>query len=59
VNLTCSIKHRRSISNALLRLIIQYVVPSEYPQRQPFKAEVFEALTNIPLYQTPAYVSKK
>lgn len=59
VNLTCSIKHRRSISNALLRLIIQYVVPSEYPQRQPFKAEVFEALTKIPLYQTPAYASKK
>ena len=59
VNLTCSIKHRRSISNALLRLIIQYVVPSEYPQRQPFKAEVQEALMKIPLYQTPAHASKK
>jgi predicted N-acyltransferase len=59
VNLTCSIKHRRSISNALLRLIIQYVVPSEYPQRQPFKAEVQEALMKIPLYQTPAHAAKK
>lgn len=59
VNLTCSIKHRRSISNALLRLIIQYVVPSDYPQRQPFKAEVHDALLKIPLYQTPAHAAKK
>jgi len=52
VNLTCCIKHRRFISNALLSMIIQYVKPSEYPQREPFKAEVLKQIQQIPLYST-------
>ena len=52
VDLTCCIKHRRFISNALLSMIIQYVKPSEYPQREPFKAEVWKQLQQAPLYST-------
>ncbi|MFM7234993.1 MAG: hypothetical protein ACKOZM_10410 [Flavobacteriales bacterium] len=52
VNLTCCIKHRRFISNALLSMIIQYVKPSEYPQREPFKAEVLKQIHQIPLYSS-------
>lgn len=50
VNLTCCIKHRRFISNALLSMIINYVKPSEYPQRDPFKAEVLKRLQHISLH---------
>ncbi|MFM7726216.1 MAG: hypothetical protein ACKO7B_05920, partial [Flavobacteriales bacterium] len=52
VNLTCCIKHRRFISNALLSMIIQYVKPSDYPQREPFKAEVLKQIHQIPLYSS-------
>ena len=52
VDLTCSIKHRRFISNALLSMIIQYVKPSEYPQRQPYKAEVLDRLQQLPLFNS-------
>lgn len=44
VDLTCAIIHQRSISNALLKLILRYVRPSEYEQRQPYKAEVVQRL---------------
>jgi predicted N-acyltransferase len=52
VDLTCCIKHRRFISNALLSMIIQYVKPSQYPQREPFKAEVLKQLQLAPLYSS-------
>lgn len=44
VDLTCAIIHQRSISNALLKLILRYVGPSEYEQRQPYKAEVYQRI---------------
>jgi hypothetical protein len=44
VDLTCSIYHPRTISNALLNLILNYVKPSEYPHRNPWLAEVFEKI---------------
>lgn len=50
VDLTCCIHHPRRISNALLSLILQYVKPSEYPHRDPFKAETTEQLKKIELY---------
>jgi hypothetical protein len=59
VDLTCCIMHRRSISNALLSMILQYVKPSEYPQRQPFKAEVLSELTQQPLYNIKAHAAEK
>jgi hypothetical protein len=59
VDLTCCIMHRRSISNALLSMILQYVKPSEYPQRQPFKAEVLSELSQQPLYKIDTYVAEK
>jgi len=59
VDLTCCIMHRRSISNALLSMILQYVKPSEYPQRQPFKAEVLTELIQQPLYTTNPHVAEK
>ena len=51
VNLTCSIKHRRIISNTLLSMIINYVKPSEYPQRDPLKAETMAKILAQPLYK--------
>ena len=51
VNLTCSIKHRRIISNTLLSMIINYVKPSDYPQRDPFKAETMAKILAQPLYK--------
>ena len=51
VNLTCCIKHRRIISNALLSMIINYVKPSDYPQREPFKAEVLTKVQHLTLYK--------
>lgn len=51
VNLTCCIKHRRIISNALLSMIINYVKPSDYPQREPFKAEVLTKVQHLSLYK--------
>ena len=51
VDLTCCIKHRRSISNALLSMIITYVKPSDYPQREPFKAEVLSQIQSHSLYK--------
>lgn len=50
VNLTCSILHSRKISNALLSMIVQYIKPSEYPHREPFKSETEEKLKKISLY---------
>jgi hypothetical protein len=44
VDLTCAIIHQRSISNALLKLILRYVRPSEYEQRQPYKADVLQRI---------------
>jgi len=51
VDLTCCIKHRRFISNALLSMIINYVKPSDYPQRDPFKAETIAKIQAQPLYK--------
>jgi predicted N-acyltransferase len=59
VNLTCSIKHRRFISNALLSMIINYVKPSEYPQRDPFKAETITKIHTQPLYKNHEWNSTK
>ncbi len=50
VDLTCCVLHQRRISNALLSLILQYVKPSDYPQRQPYKAEVLEKVLAEKLY---------
>jgi len=50
VDLTCCVLHRRKVSNALLSLILQYIKPSEYPQRDPYKADVLERIQKIPLY---------
>lgn len=50
VDLTCCVLHRRVVSNALLSLILQYIKPSEYPQREPWKAETMAKLKDIPLY---------
>lgn len=44
VDLTCCFLHQQRISNALLSRILNYVKPSEYPQRQPYKAEVLQQL---------------
>jgi predicted N-acyltransferase len=51
VDLTCCIKHRRTISNTLLSMIINYVKPSEYPQREPFKTETMAKIQTQPLYK--------
>lgn len=51
VDLTCCILHQRRASNALLSLILHYVKPSVYPQREPFKVEVREELNKIKLYE--------
>lgn len=59
VDLTCCIMHRRRISHALLSLILQYVKPSQYPQRQPFKNEALEQLSGIALFNTSDDVSKE
>lgn len=59
VDLTCSIKHRRIISNTLLAMIINYVKPSEYPQRDPFKAETMEKIIKQPLYKHHEWNSAK
>jgi predicted N-acyltransferase len=50
VDLTCCVLHQRRISNALLSLIVNYVKPSEYPQRQPYKSEVLEKISNEKLF---------
>jgi predicted N-acyltransferase len=50
VDLTCSIYHPRTISNALLNLILNYVKPSDYPHRNPWRAEVFEEIKNAKLF---------
>lgn len=50
VDLTCGILHQRRISNALLKLILQYVKPSDYPHRHPYKTEVQEKLQAQRLY---------
>lgn len=44
VDLTCCILHQRRISNALLSLILNYVKPSEFPQREPYKSETVEKI---------------
>ena len=59
VDLTCSIKHRRIISNALLSMIINYVKPSEYPQRDPFKAETMAKIHTQPLYKNHEWNTTK
>ncbi len=50
VDLTCCMGRPRRISNALLSLILQYVKPTEYPQRQPYKAASLEQINKLPLY---------
>lgn len=50
VDLTCCVFHPRKISNALLTLILNYVKPSDYPHRNPWRAEVLEEIKTIPLY---------
>jgi predicted N-acyltransferase len=50
VDLTCCMARPRRISNALLSLILQYVKPTEYPQRQPYKAASLEQINKLPLY---------
>lgn len=50
VDLTCCVMHQRRISNALLSLILQYVKPSVYPQRQPYKNEILAKLNEQSLY---------
>ena len=59
VDLTCTIKHRRIISNTLLSMIINYVKPSEYPQRDPFKSETMAKIQTQPLYKNHEWNSTK
>ncbi len=59
VDLTCCIKHRRIISNTLLSMIINYVKPSEYPQREPFKSEAFAKIQTQPLFENHEWNSTK
>ena len=47
IDLTCCVFHPRKISNALLNLILNYVKPSEYPHRNPWRVEVEEQLKKI------------
>jgi len=44
VDLTCAMIHQRSISNALLKMLVRYVKPSQYEQRQPYKADVLNRI---------------
>jgi hypothetical protein len=44
VDLTVLIRHSRKISNTLLSLILQYVKPSAFPQRQPYRLEHLQAI---------------
>ncbi len=50
VDLSVCFLHQMWVSNALLSLILQYVKPSEYPHREPFKAEVMKQIIEQPLY---------
>ncbi len=59
VDLTCSIKHRRIISNTLLSMIINYVKPSVYPQREPYKAETLTKIHMQPLYKNHEWNTTK
>jgi hypothetical protein len=59
VDLTCSIKHRRIISNTLLSMIINYVKPSVYPQREPYKAETLAKIHMQPLYKNHEWNTTK
>jgi hypothetical protein len=59
VDLTCSIKHRRIISNTLLSMIINYVKPSDYPQRDPYKTETMAKILSQPLYNHHEWNSTK
>lgn len=43
VDLECCIRHPGKVSNLLLNLLFRYVQPSQFPVRQPYKKEVFEA----------------
>jgi hypothetical protein len=49
IDLTCCVFHPRKISNALLNLIFNYVKPSDYPHRNPWRVEVEEQLKKIPI----------
>jgi len=44
VDLSVLIRHRKRISNALLSLILNYVKPSGFPQRQPYQVEYAKTL---------------
>jgi Acetyltransferase (GNAT) domain len=44
VDLTVLMRHRKRISNTLLSLILTYVKPSLFPQRQPYQAEYAKQL---------------
>ncbi len=50
VELTCAMIHQRSISNALLKMLIRYVGPSHYEQRQPYKADVLNKINEKERY---------
>lgn len=49
VDLTCCVFHPKKISNALLNLILNYVKPSDYPHRNPWRADVEEQLKSFPI----------
>jgi predicted N-acyltransferase len=42
-NLTCYVRHRNTISNKLIKPFIEYLEPSQWIQRNPFKDEKEEA----------------
>ncbi|MBX7050479.1 MAG: GNAT family N-acetyltransferase [Flavobacteriales bacterium] len=52
VDLTCCFLHQQRISNALLSRILNYVKPSDYPQRQPYKAEVLQQIQSESLQKS-------
>ena len=47
VNLHCGFKHTRRISNALLSRILDYVKPSAFSMRHPYRKEVFQSQESL------------
>jgi hypothetical protein len=45
VNMYCSIRHPRRISNYVMSCVMSYVKPGTYPIRQPWKVEAKQQLT--------------
>lgn len=50
VDLTCAILHQRTISNALLKMILHYVGPSQYEHRQPYKVDALKRAEDLVVY---------